>query len=491
MAIEFLISPAVSVTNGSTTLNVTGSVDTYHVYNGTTIVIGNNPVIAVVEDVSGSGQPDMSGNSTITLAKPWGLSDVVNEPMVAFNTNEGFVQAQRDAKEAANKLLAMYGNQELLLSSTDPTVSIEISGVPTDFVPYQYLADQVASLVESASDASETLDSLEPRIDQAEADLTTIEGTLQTHETNAANSAAAASTSETNSATSEANAAVSEANAIAAFDNFDDKYLGAKASDPTVDNDGDPLQVGASYWNSTENELRFWNGATWDRPEETATQAAASAISSASAAATSEGNAATSETNAANSASAASVSETNAATSEANAATSETNAAASEVNAIDARDISLANSNFKGEWATNPDGSPRVGALNVPASIKDGNVVYMLLNNVPDITLSQPSVDTSNWFILGVIGSDAPNALKLGGELPSYYATAASVSNVDNTSDLDKPISDDTQAALDNKADQSSISNIDNTSDADKPVSTATQAALDEIETFTLAGLVL
>ncbi|MGV2871579.1 hypothetical protein [Colwellia sp. E150_009] len=54
------------------------------------------------------------------------------------------------------------------------------------------------------------------------------------------------------------------------------------------------------------------------------------------------------------------------------------------------------------------------------------------------------------------------------------------LSDVDNTSDLNKPISTATQSALDDKADSSDISNVDNTSDLDKPVSTATQAALDD-----------
>ena len=31
---------------------------------------------------------------------------------------------------------------------------------------------------------------------------------------------------------------------LTAFDNFDDRYLGAKASEPNVDNDGDPLLAG-------------------------------------------------------------------------------------------------------------------------------------------------------------------------------------------------------------------------------------------------------
>lgn len=69
--------------------------------------------------------------------------------------------------------------------------------------------------------------------------------------------------------------------------------------------------------------------------------------------------------------------------------------------------------------------------------------------------------------------------------------------DVDNTSDVDKPISSATQTALDNVTDaldshvddksnphevtksQVGLSNVDNTSDLSKPISTATQAALD------------
>jgi len=54
-----------------------------------------------------------------------------------------------------------------------------------------------------------------------------------------------ASTSASNASTSATNAANSAAAAAASFDSFDDIYLGAKASAPTTDNDGNPLQTGS------------------------------------------------------------------------------------------------------------------------------------------------------------------------------------------------------------------------------------------------------
>jgi hypothetical protein len=87
-----------------------------------------------------------------------------------------------------------------------------------------------------------------------------------TSETNAAASETAAATSATNAATSATNSAASAAAALASenaaagyVDEFDDKYLGAKTADPTVDNDGDPLTDGALYYNTTVNRMKVYD----------------------------------------------------------------------------------------------------------------------------------------------------------------------------------------------------------------------------------------
>jgi hypothetical protein len=67
--------------------------------------------------------------------------------------------------------------------------------------------------------------------------------------------------------------------AVAAiFDSFDDRYLGSKASDPLTDNDGDPLQTGAVYWNSVEGETRFYHSGNWERPSASAATSAQQAV---------------------------------------------------------------------------------------------------------------------------------------------------------------------------------------------------------------------
>lgn len=51
--------------------------------------------------------------------------------------------------------------------------------------------------------------------------------------------------------------------ALEALDTFDDRYLGPKASDPVLDNDGDPLVGGALFFDTTLKEMRLYNGTEW------------------------------------------------------------------------------------------------------------------------------------------------------------------------------------------------------------------------------------
>ncbi len=49
------------------------------------------------------------------------------------------------------------------------------------------------------------------------------------------------------------------------YDTFDDRFLGTKPSDPTLDNDGNPLIDGAMYFNTSVNALKVYDlgNATW------------------------------------------------------------------------------------------------------------------------------------------------------------------------------------------------------------------------------------
>lgn len=78
-------------------------------------------------------------------------------------------------------------------------------------------------------------------------------------QTAASNAGSAASTAAGHASA----ASTARAAAEAALDSFDDRYLGAKSSAPTVDNDGNALIVGAVYFDTTLGQMRAWSGAAW------------------------------------------------------------------------------------------------------------------------------------------------------------------------------------------------------------------------------------
>ena len=84
-----------------------------------------------------------------------------------------------------------------------------------------------------------------------------------TSASNSATSATASASSATASASSATAAASSATAAAASFDSFDDRYLGAKASAPSTDNDGNALAEGAMYYDTGDDIIYVWNGSTW------------------------------------------------------------------------------------------------------------------------------------------------------------------------------------------------------------------------------------
>lgn len=86
----------------------------------------------------------------------------------------------------------------------------------------------------------------------------------------AAASAAAALVSENNASSSKTAAQSAQTAAesardatLAAYDSFDDRYLGAQSSDPSVDNDGNALVGGTLYFNTTLGSMRLYTGSAW------------------------------------------------------------------------------------------------------------------------------------------------------------------------------------------------------------------------------------
>ena len=215
------------------------------VFNGTSqLSFSSSPTNASQYSVTGAG---VSGGGSITLGSPGAtVNDVITivrevaiERTTDFPTSGAF---QIDSLNTElDKIIAMAQQLERDLKLSPRVNTTSSSSFNLTF------PDMVAGKVLSAN-AGGT--GLEFSVDAS--GLLTAEANASTSATNAANSATAAASSAT-SALNAKNAAE------AALDTFDDDFLGSKASDPAVDNDGDALADGALYFNTTDNVMKVYD----------------------------------------------------------------------------------------------------------------------------------------------------------------------------------------------------------------------------------------
>lgn len=95
------------------------------------------------------------------------------------------------------------------------------------------------------------------------ATLTTASATAVTAASTATTQAGIATAGGSTATTQAGIATAAAVSAAASYDSFDDRYLGAKTSDPTLDNDGNAILTGALYFNSVAAEMRVYSGSAW------------------------------------------------------------------------------------------------------------------------------------------------------------------------------------------------------------------------------------
>lgn len=262
-------------------------------------LIAGSTAIQITNGSGASGDPTIdlpdtgvlaAGSSPTSFAEQ-GITVDVKGRITSIITPT-FLAAAQSAASTATTALSTINNSlsdanKLAINAEDSQYTL--SDGTTGFSALHHAAKaaaDVATIGTSLSDAQ-----------TAATTATTQAGIATTQASNASTSASNASTSETNAATSESNAsasantasghvatALSHANtasghattatnaansigtavsdaqtaanaAATSYDNFDDRYLGAKSSAPTVDNDGDALVTGALYFNSSSDKM--------------------------------------------------------------------------------------------------------------------------------------------------------------------------------------------------------------------------------------------
>jgi hypothetical protein len=267
-----------------------------------------------------------------------------------------------------------------------------------------------AAASETAAAASETAAAA------SETAAAASETAAATSQSAAATSQSAAATSATSSATSATSSATSATNAAASYDAFDDRYLGSKASDPTLDNDGNALLDGAMYFNTTNNNMFVYDLGNTTFVSVSNAASSTAAAGSATAAATSATSSATSATNSATSA-------TNSATSATNAASSATSTAA----LLDAFDDRYLGSKTSDPTLDN-DGNALVDGALYFNTTDNAMQVYDLgttawLRMTPT-SAEQTSIDT--------VSGISANVTNVGNDIANVNTVAANLASVNN-----------------------------------------------------------
>ena len=226
-----------------------------------------------------SGQLNMGNQKIVSLGTPTAATDSSTKGYVdgLITTHQAQVTAAAASAAAAATSETNAATSETNAATSASTSSTQATNSANSATASANSATASAnSATASANSATASAGSASTATTQA-TNASNSAGTASTQATNSANSASAgatsasqAATSATNSATSATSsstsataAASSAASALAAFDNFDDTYLGAKASDPTTDNDGDPLTAGDLYFNTTSNVMKLYTGSGW------------------------------------------------------------------------------------------------------------------------------------------------------------------------------------------------------------------------------------
>jgi hypothetical protein len=214
-------------------------------------------------------------DGTITAAK------LVSDPYARANhtgTQLAATVSDFDTQVRTSRLDQMAAPTGSLSVNSQKITSLATPTVNTDAATKLYVDTKVSDLVNSAPGTLDTLGEIATAI-QAGGTVfdamvlkagSTMTGALTLSGAPTVDLHAATKLYVDGVAGSATAAAASAAAAATTYDNFDDRYLGAKSTVPTVDNDGNALVTGALYWNTPGATMYAWTGSAWGSISSTA-----------------------------------------------------------------------------------------------------------------------------------------------------------------------------------------------------------------------------
>ena len=240
--------------DGSTPNAMGGDLDlnSNKIINATAIMVGGEDVVVTTAAALAAAVQAQVDADAAVVASALSETNAANSA-TASQTSADASQASRLASELAET------NAETAETNAETAVVLA-----TDQVA---LATTQANLATTNGAAQVALATTQANNSAGSAATATAQAVIATTKASEASASATQVAADVASIAGAAGAAVDAANsaaaAAAALDNFDDRYLGPKSSEPTLDNDGDALVSGSLYFSTTSNAMQVYDGANW------------------------------------------------------------------------------------------------------------------------------------------------------------------------------------------------------------------------------------
>jgi hypothetical protein len=260
---------ATNISNVNTVAGVSGNVTTVagSIANVNTVADDLNEPVSEINTVAVNITNVNSVGNSITNV------NTVATNISAVNTNATNITAIQNAASNAASAASSASSASTSASNAATSESNALTYKNSANTSASNAATSATNAASSASSASSSASTASTQASNAASSASSAStsasnaassaSTASTQASNAATSATNAASSATSAATSATNAQSAADSALAALDSFDDRYLGQKTSDPTLDNDGNALVAGALYFNTTSNVMKVYEGSVW------------------------------------------------------------------------------------------------------------------------------------------------------------------------------------------------------------------------------------
>ena len=260
------VSATSAATSASSALTSAGSSETSAISSATSASAAATSATSAAASATAAATSATSAASSATAAATSATSAASSATAAAASV----ATIASYATDAANSAAAAATSATSAANSATAAATSAASAAASTSAAAASASDAATSATSAAASATAAATSATSAANSASAAATsetnaaTSASSAATSATAAATSASSASTSASSALTSANSAATSASSAAASYDEFDDRYLGSKTSDPTLDNDGNPLITGALYFNSVVGAMKVYDGAAWD-----------------------------------------------------------------------------------------------------------------------------------------------------------------------------------------------------------------------------------